>query len=76
MTGGLTAGPLSFQLEDGPAGVHAVMVDEETGSKWRAFTGRAFEGELEGQTLARLTSHLSFWFAWKDWYPDTELYTG
>ena len=67
--------PLSFQLEDGPAGVQTVMVDEETGSRWRAFTGRAFEGELKGQTLARLTSHLSFWFAWKDWYPETELYT-
>jgi hypothetical protein len=29
---------------------------------------------LNGKALDRVLSHLSFWFAWKDWNPDTELY--
>jgi hypothetical protein len=67
---------LTFRLEGDPAGVSTVLIDEETGSKWQAFTGRAFEGELQGETMGRLLSHLSFWFAWKDWNPETELYPG
>jgi hypothetical protein len=67
---------LTFRMVGGPAGVHTVLVDEETGSRWQAFTGRAIEGQLRGETLGRVKSHLSFWFAWKDWNRQTELYTG
>ena len=67
---------LTFRLDGDPAGVNTVLIDEETGSKWQAFTGRAFEGELQGETMGRMLSHLAFWFAWKDWNPDTELYPG
>ena len=34
-------------------------------------TGQAVEGELFGE---RLPSHYSFWFAWSDFHPQTELY--
>ena len=68
--------PLTFRLEEGTAGVHTLLVDEETNTIWLAYTGRAVEGKLEGQTLDRALSHLSFWFSWTDWNPDTELYTG
>jgi uncharacterized protein (DUF3820 family) len=37
-------------------------------------TGRAIDGPLAGKVLARLTSNYSFWFAWSDFYPDTQLY--
>lgn len=67
---------LTFRLEDGPGGVQTVLVDEETNTRWSAFTGVAIEGELKGEILERAVSHLSFWFAWKDWNPDTELYQG
>ena len=67
---------LTFRVEGEAAGVQTILVDEETGSRWMAFTGRAFEGELSGNPLKRLTSLSSFWFAWKDWNPDTELYSG
>lgn len=67
---------LTFRLEGEPAGVQTILVDEETGSRWQAFTGRAIDGELKGKTMERVLSHLSFWFAWTDWNPDTELYTG
>lgn len=67
---------LTFELEGEPDGILTILVDKETGSRWQAFTGRAIDGELKGETLDRVLSHLSFWFAWTDWNPDTELYIG
>ena len=66
---------LTFRVEGDGGGVHTVLVDDETGSRWIAFTGSAIDGQLKGQVLARIPSHLSFWFAWKDWNPDTKLFT-
>ena len=68
--------PLSFRLDGDASGAQASLVDNETGSRWVAFTGKAVEGELKGARMKRLPSHLSFWFAWKDWHPDTALYAG
>ena len=51
-----------------------VMVDQETGSKWLGLTGEAIAGPATDTTLKRFRSHLSFWFAWKDYYPHTQLY--
>ena len=51
-----------------------LMQDIETGSVWQALTGRAIEGPLQGTVLVREPSHYSFWFAWSDFHPDTELY--
>ena len=67
---------LTFRVEGEPSGIGTILVDNETGSRWLAFTGRAIDGALKGKTLNRVLSHLSFWFAWTDWNPDTELYTG
>ena len=67
--------PLTFSIEGDPAGARTVLIDTETGSRWRAFTGSAIDGELKGNTLERIPSHLSFWFAWSDWNPQTEIYT-
>ena len=67
--------PLTFSIEGEPAGTSTVLVDEETGSKWTAFTGSAIDGELKGSRLERIPSHLSFWFAWSDWNPQTEIYS-
>jgi len=39
----------------------------------RALAGVALEGDLRGNSLSRPPSHLSFWFTWKDWNPDTEV---
>lgn len=67
---------LEFTLEEGAGGTRTTLIDDRTGSRWLAFTGRAIEGEMRGRSLDRLLSHLSFWFAWSDWNPDTSLYTG
>ncbi len=67
---------LTFRLQEDSDGGPPLLVDNETGSTWMVLTGRAIEGELKGKTLERALSHLSFWFAWKDWNPQTELFTG
>ena len=67
---------LTFHMEGDGVGVATSLIDDETGSRWEAFTGRAIEGPLEGRALGRVLSHLSFWFAWKDWNPSTEVFTG
>ena len=67
---------LTFRLEGEPNGVQTVLTDEETGARWTAFSGLATEGEPAGKALERAPSHLSFWFAWTDWNPGTELFAG
>ena len=51
-----------------------LLRDQETGSTWQGLTGRAIDGPLEGTALRRLPSHYSFWFAWSDFHPNTDLY--
>ena len=63
-------GPVPGDLQ----GEMLLIQDVETGSVWQALTGRAIEGPLQGTVLAWEPSHYSFWFAWSDFHPDTELY--
>ena len=64
---------LTFEPAVSRAGV-ALMRDLETSSLWRVLTGQAIDGPLFGERLERLPSHYSFWFAWSDFHPRTELY--
>ncbi|NJN84844.1 MAG: DUF3179 domain-containing protein [Caldilineaceae bacterium] len=61
---------LTFEPTDDPLEIR----DQETGSVWLILTGLALDGPLAGQSLERLPSTSSFWFGWKDWYPETHLY--
>lgn len=65
---------LTFSMGEGGQGALSVLVDAETGSRWAALTGKAIDGPLRGTVLSRAPSHLSFWFAWNDWNPETEVY--
>ena len=65
---------LTFQRTNGASGLDPLMIDIETGTKWSMASGRAVSGALAGQQLEQLPTHLSFWFAWSDFYPNTELY--
>ena len=67
---------LNFSVDPETRGVLTALVDDETGSRWMAFTGIAVEGEMAGKRLERIPSHLSFWFAWTDWNPETDLFEG
>ncbi len=50
------------------------LTDKETGSIWNGRTGVSIAGPLGGQALERVKSTRSFWFGWKDFYPDTRVY--
>lgn len=45
------------------------LVDEATGSEWDAFEGRAISGPLAGRMLDEIPSTLSYWFAWRAFFP-------
>lgn len=51
-----------------------IAIDEETNSTWSLINGECLNGSLVGYSLQPLPSHLSYWFAWTDHYPDTGLY--
>lgn len=60
---------LTFSAQDG-----VTMTDAETGSTWWGLTGIATAGPLAGLQLTPVKSTRSFWFGWKDWYPDTRVF--
>ena len=51
-----------------------ILRDRETGSTWSGLSGQALDGPLAGQTLKQLPSFYAFWFAWKDFFVEAELY--
>ena len=65
---------LTFDVAEGGEEDSLVMVDKETGRKWLALTGEALEGGATNTPLNRFRSELTFWFAWKDYYPHTRVY--
>jgi hypothetical protein len=62
---------LTFSLGDPEA---LTLTDAETGSTWQGLSGLATGGPLAGERLSQLKSTNSFWFGWKDFYPDTRVY--
>jgi hypothetical protein len=63
------AGPHAFSVRTGPGA--AVLVDEATSSEWDAFDGVATAGELKGTRLESVPATLSYWFAWRAFFPDS-----
>ncbi|MCH7811940.1 MAG: DUF3179 domain-containing protein [Chloroflexi bacterium] len=65
--------PLTFELERAlPSDV--LLRDLETGSLWSGLSGEALDGPLAGTMLFQVPSFYSFWFAWADFYVNTDLY--
>ncbi len=50
------------------------LVDEATGSKWLPLNGQAWDGDYQGTRLEPAHAVNVFWFAWSDFYPETEIY--
>ena len=65
---------LTFVPAISPAGEPLTMRDEQTASLWSGLEGVAFEGVLKGQRLVQVPATYAFWFAWKDYYPQTAGY--
>ena len=53
-----------------------LLVDEETGRQWNAFSGEPVDGPADMKPLRRIPAFVSFWFAWKDYHPETLLFLG
>jgi hypothetical protein len=49
------------------------MVDTETGSEWD-FSGRAVSGALNGRQLTKILVLNDYWFDWKTYHMETEIY--
>ncbi len=49
------------------------FVDAETGSVW-TILGMAVAGPLDGTQLETIIHRNDFWFAWTQFYPDTQVY--
>jgi hypothetical protein len=47
--------------------------DKETGTRW-SIEGIGEEGPLAGKSLLRLDSHMSEWYGWVSYFPDTSIY--
>ncbi len=60
---------LTFQSQE-----NLEMIDEETETRWNGLTGEALDGPLVDERLTRIKSTSSFWFGWKDWFPNTRVY--
>ena len=60
---------LTFSSKDG-----LTLEDVESGSTWEGMRGLAIDGPLAGTQLEQLKSTASFWFGWKDWFPETRIY--
>ena len=59
---------LTFEVSDG------AFMDLETGSRW-SLDGEALSGPLAGQVLAMTSeAYVSFWFAFSQFFPNTELW--
>lgn len=50
------------------------LVDAETASEWD-FTGKAVDGPLTGRQLARVSVLDDYWFDWKTYNPNTQVYS-
>lgn len=47
--------------------------DKETGTRW-SLEGKGEEGPLAGKTLTAVENHLSQWYGWAAFFPDTSIY--
>ena len=63
---------LTFELVSPVDGLQ--LRDQETGSIWAGLSGTAEDGPLAGTALRQVPSFYSFWFAWSDFYVNTDLY--
>lgn len=57
---------LSFRAAEG------ALVDQH-GHRW-SYEGRALSGPREGSRLATLNTHGFYWFAWRSFHPETDVY--
>ena len=63
---------LTLEARKSPQGKF-VFVDRETGSRWN-IEGRAEAGPLLGKKMPRIDCHMSQWYGWVAYFPETTIY--
>ena len=63
----------SLEFYAGKADESGHLVDASTGTTWD-LTGVGVSGPLSGRKLEKLTVLLDYWFDWKTYHPDTDVY--
>jgi hypothetical protein len=63
---------LSFEARKQPDGKVAYF-DRQTHTRWN-LEGKAEEGPLAGKALTPVENHLSQWYGWAAYFPDTDIY--
>jgi hypothetical protein len=58
---------LTFFVQNG------AFYDKETGTRW-SLEGRGEEGAMAGRELAQIDNHLSQWYGWVAYFPETTIY--
>ena len=53
-----------------------LTIEDTDGGTWRVTEGFLVNSADETEMLERIPTHMSFWFGWFQFHPDTELYTG
>ena len=61
--------------ESGHLGIPSMIADADGGT-WEVTEEFLVNATDESERLARIPTHMSFWFGWFQFHPDTELYTG
>ena len=60
---------------DSNSGIPPVIASTD-GARWRVTEEFLVNAGDESDKLARIPTHMSFWFGWFQFHPDTELHTG
>ncbi len=68
----LSGQTLTLEVRKGPQGKLA-FYDKETGTRWNV-EGKAEAGPLAGQELPRVDCHMSQWYGWVSYFPQTTIY--
>jgi hypothetical protein len=63
---------LTLEVRKGGDGRPAFF-DKETGTRWN-IEGQAEAGPLAGRSLARIDSHMSQWYGWVSYFPQTSIF--
>jgi hypothetical protein len=51
-----------------------LLLDTTTASEWN-FQGCAVSGPAQGKCLDRVSALKDYWFDWRNYHPDTTIYT-
>jgi len=62
-----------FSASPTSSGGRLELRDAASASTWDAFSGTAISGPLSGARLKQVPAHMSYWFSWHSFFPNTRV---